>query len=145
MFKHFNAAFQNAMRPTFEQAIDKRMTKFKGNHIIKHYMKQKPIQRGFKYWCHNDVKTGYLYQFDDKYFGKTVSLDLELSGSVVMELIESLQGTYCRIIFENFYFSSQVVNRLMKERKIYFCGTVRAQAGSSERHEINKRPKKGRN
>jgi len=29
------------MTPTFEAAIDKRMTKFKGDHLMKQYMKQK--------------------------------------------------------------------------------------------------------
>jgi len=33
--------FRNAMTPTFEAAIDKRMTKFKGDHLMKQYMKQK--------------------------------------------------------------------------------------------------------
>ena len=42
-----------------------------------------------------------------------------------MELTESLKGTYCRIFFDNFFTSPQVVYRLIKERKIYSCGTVR--------------------
>ena len=60
LIKHFNAAFQNAMRPTFKQPIDERMTKFRGNYIMRQYMNQKPIQRSFKHWCRNDSKTGYL-------------------------------------------------------------------------------------
>ena len=31
------------MGPTFEQLIDKRITKLKGNHITKQYIKQKSI------------------------------------------------------------------------------------------------------
>ena len=124
LIKHFNAAFQNATSPTFEQAIDERMTKFKGYHIMKQYMKQKPIQRGFKHWCRNDSKTGYLFQFDI-YVGKTASPELGPSESVVMELTESLIGSRCRMFFDNFYTSPQLVYRLMKKRKIYSCGTVK--------------------
>ena len=31
--------FQAAMSPTYEEAIDERMTKFKGHHVMKQYMK----------------------------------------------------------------------------------------------------------
>jgi len=63
LIKHFNAAFQNAASLTFEQTIDERITKFRGYHVTKQYMKQKPIQRCFKPWYRNDSKTGNLYQF----------------------------------------------------------------------------------
>ena len=46
---HFNKAFQTAMSPTYEKVIDERMTKFKGHHAIKQYMKDKPIKLGFKH------------------------------------------------------------------------------------------------
>ena len=94
-------------------------------HIMKQYMKQKPIQRGFKHWCRDDSKTGYLFQFDIYVGKKTASLELGLSESDVMELTESLIGSRCRMFFDNFYTSPQLVYRLMKERKIYSCGTVK--------------------
>lgn len=125
LIKHFNAAFQNAMSPTFEQAIDERMTKFKGHHIMKQYMKQKPIQRGFKHWCRNDSRTGYLYQFDIYAGKKTASPEFGLAENVVLELTDSLKDSSCRMFFDNFYTSPQLVYRLMTERKIYSCGTVR--------------------
>ena len=88
--------------------------------------KAKPIQRGFKYWCCNDSKTGYLYQFDIYVGKKTASPELGPSERVVMKLTESLKDSHCRIFFANFLTSPQLVYRLMKERKIYFCGPVRA-------------------
>ena len=91
LIKHFNAAFQNAMSPTFEQAIDERMTKFKRHHIMKQYMKQKPIQRGFKHWCRNDSRTGYLYQFGIYAGKKTTSPEFGLAENVVLELTDSLK------------------------------------------------------
>ena len=52
------------MGPTNEQAIDEHMIKFKGQHSMKQYMPLKPIKRGFKMWCRNELATGYLFQFD---------------------------------------------------------------------------------
>ena len=46
---HFNKAFQAAVSPTHEEAIDERMIKFKGHHVMKQYMKDKLIKRGFKH------------------------------------------------------------------------------------------------
>ena len=42
------------MSPNIEQTIDERMTKFRGNHVMKQYMKQKQIQWGFKHGYRND-------------------------------------------------------------------------------------------
>ncbi|CAG4935842.1 unnamed protein product [Parnassius apollo] len=40
------------------------MVKFKGHNIMKQYMQNKPVKRGFNMWCRADSKTGYLLQFD---------------------------------------------------------------------------------
>ena len=88
-------------------------------------MKQKPIQRGFKHWCRNDSRTGYLYQFDIYAGKKTASPEFGLAENVVLELTDSLKDSSCRMFFDNFYTSPQLVYRLMTERKIYSCGTVR--------------------
>ena len=61
-----------------------------------------------------------------------------------MELTESLKGTYCRIFFDNFYTSPQVVYRLTKERKIYSCETVREhRRGLPKDMKLTKDLKKG--
>ena len=61
-----------------------------------------------------------------------------------MKLTESLKGTYCRIFFDNFYTSPQVVYRLMKERKIYSCETVRGhRRGLPKDMKLTKDLKKG--
>ena len=60
---HFNA-FVAAMAPSQFQFIDKHMIKCKGHNILRQYVKEKPIQRGFKLWCQCAAKTGYLYEYD---------------------------------------------------------------------------------
>ena len=78
------------MTPTYPQAIDERMTKFNGHHIMKQFMKDKPIKRGFKHWCRNDAKTGYLFEFDFYVGKKTEATEVRLSESVVPQLTKSL-------------------------------------------------------
>ena len=76
---HFNKSFLAAMNPTKHQSTDEQMLKFKGNYVLRLYVKGKPIQWGFKMWCKCDLKTGYQFKFDI-YAGKKanqVQLDLE--------------------------------------------------------------------
>ena len=126
LINHFNAAFQNAKMATFEQTIDERMTKFKGQNIMKQYMKDKPIQRGFKHWCRNDARSGYLYECDIYVGKKNCTTEVGLSENVVMQLMKSLSNTGCRLFIDNFYTSPALVYKLMKDHQIYACGTVRA-------------------
>ena len=79
----------------FEQTIDERVTKFKGSHLTKQYMKQQTIQSGFQHWCCNNLKPGYLHQFDFYVGKKKVSPEFGLSESVSMELTGSLKNRYC--------------------------------------------------
>ena len=122
---HFNKAFQTAMSPTYEEAIDERMTKFKGPLVMKQYMKDKPIKRGFKHWCRNDSKTGYMFEFDIYVGKKTTGTEYDLSESVVLQLTKSLVDSCCQIFFDSFYTSSRLVYRFLKERSIYTGGTVK--------------------
>ena len=59
----FNESFWSAMAPTKFQSIDEHMICFKG-HIIKQYVKGKPIQWGIKMWCQCESKSRYLFEFD---------------------------------------------------------------------------------
>ena len=55
------------------------MTKFKGKHSARQYLKNKPIKWGFKWWCRADSKNGYLHQFD-LYLEKTEFVEHNLGG-----------------------------------------------------------------
>ena len=100
------------------------MTKFNGHHVMKQYMKDKPIKRGFKHWCRNDSKTGYMLEFNIYVGKKTIRIEHGLSESAVQQLKESLVDSSCRIFFNSFYTSPRLVYRLLKQRSIYTWGTV---------------------
>ena len=64
LIDHFNRCFQAARNPSKQQSIDEHMIKFKGQNIMKQYIRNKPVKWGFKLWCRCDAVSGYLYQFD---------------------------------------------------------------------------------
>ena len=53
-----------AMQPESHQLIDEHMCKFKGKSLMRQYMKNEQIKRGFKFWFCCVSKLGYLYDFD---------------------------------------------------------------------------------
>ena len=99
------------------------MTKFKGHHSAKQYLKNKPIKWGFKWWFRADSKTGYLYEFQ-LYLGKNELPEYGLGESVVISLSKSLKDTHCTLYFDN-YFSSPALVKELYEQGIYAIGTVR--------------------
>ena len=56
IINHPNTAFRSAVSDGKSQAIDEHMTKFKGKHSARQYLKNKPIKWGFKWWCRADSK-----------------------------------------------------------------------------------------
>ena len=125
LINHFNDAFQAALSPTAEQSIDERMVKFKGQSMMKQYMKDKPIQRGFKHWCRNDSKTGYVFEID-LYTGKSPgkSPEVGLSEAVVLQLTRQITGCNIHLYIDNFYTSPNLLIKL-KDDAIFCTGTVR--------------------
>ena len=53
-----------AMQPESHQLIDEHMCKFKGKSLMRQYMKNEQIKRGFKFWFCCVSKLGYLYDFN---------------------------------------------------------------------------------
>ena len=49
IINHLNTAFRSAVSDGKSQAIDEHMTKFKGKHSARQYLKNKPIKWGFKW------------------------------------------------------------------------------------------------
>ena len=58
LFDHLGKNFQNMLQPEAHQSIDEHMCKFKGKSIMRQYMKNKPIKRGFKFWFRCGAKSG---------------------------------------------------------------------------------------
>ena len=123
VINHLNKAFQAAMSDADRQSIDEHMTKFKGRNSCKQYIKNKPIKWGFKWWCRCSSTTGYLYEFN-LYLGKKEKTEIGLGESVVLNLSQKLEGSYCTLYFDNFFNSPLLVNKLY-EKGLYCVGTVR--------------------
>ena len=123
IINHLNTAFRSAVSDGKSQAIDEHMTKFKGKHSARQYLKNKPIKWGFKWWCRADSKNGYLHQFD-LYLGKKEFVEHNLGESVVMELCKPLENTNCAIFCDNF-FASPLLVKNMRQKGLYVTGTTR--------------------
>ncbi|CAH2108202.1 unnamed protein product [Euphydryas editha] len=123
---HFNCSFQEALYNTISQSVDEHMVKFKGHNIMKQYMQNKPVKRGFKLWCRADSATGYLFQFDIYTGKKRTGVEVGLGESVVLELTKPLVGLGCEVYFDN-YFNSPILQYNLAKLNIKACGTVRLQ------------------
>ena len=121
---YFNRCFQAARSASKQQSIDEHMIKFKGHNIMKRYIRNKPVKWGFKLWCRCDAVSGYLYQFD-LYTGRKTATEYGLGEGVVIMLTTPLEELGCQIFTDNF-FNSPLLQIKMFEKKIYLCGTVRA-------------------
>ena len=88
-------------------------------------MADKPVKWGFKLWCRCDAVSGYLYQFD-LYTGRKTDTEYGLGEGVVIMLTNSLEQLCCQIFIDNFFFNSPLLQVKKFEKKIYLCGTVRA-------------------
>ena len=107
ILNHFNDAFLKAMNPTEFQSVDEGMCKFKGHNLMKQYLKDKPVKRGFKFWCRRDSKSGYLFEID-LYAGKKTSAEYGLGENVVLQLTEKLEGLNCEIFMDNYFTSPRL-------------------------------------
>ena len=85
--------------------MDEHVIKYKSRSILRHHIKSKPIKWGFRIWYRYAPKTGYLYEFDI-YTGRKETTEFGLGESVVLQIAEKLNGSFCRIFFKNlFYFA----------------------------------------
>ena len=123
LIEHFNNVYQNNAQIVSHQSIDEHMVKFKGNHSMKQYIKNKPIKWGFKMWMRCDAVTGYLYKYDI-YTGKKGQPELDVGESVVLDLTKTLSGTGVTTYTDNYFSSPTLVARLLN-RGMYFVGIVR--------------------
>ena len=78
---------------------------------MKQYIKEKLSKWGFKYWYRCYSETGYVYQLElhQKWKEKR---ELNLRSSVVVDLCQVLEDTYCHILFDNFFRSPTLIQKL---------------------------------
>lgn len=136
-------------RPSSFVVIDESMIAFKGRSMLKQYMPNKPIKRGYKVWCLADSTTGFIIGFI-VYTGKEEAIrNSPLGERVVLSFADKIRPGSV-LVLDNFFTSVSATSKLL-EKKIYSCGTVRSNSKnlpafmkkSKEMKKIEKTMKRG--
>ena len=111
------------MEPEAKQSLDEHMIKYKGSSVMQQHIKKTWIKWDFGMWYRCAQKTGYLYQFDI-YTGRKKTTEFGLGESVVLQLTEKLNGSFCPIFFHNFFTWSSLLRKLT-DNSLYGKGVLR--------------------
>jgi hypothetical protein len=130
VFMMLKQKFREAMpAPGQWISMDEAMMKYYGRlcPIVKS-MPQKPIKKGFLFYCAVDYKTKWAFDinlsdgaWDDKDFS---SVPWGKTGQRVLDLIDHIPGEYHVIVMDNFYSSEALAKELLRKNQ-YMIGTVR--------------------
>ena len=82
---------------------------------MKRYVTSKLIKWGFIFWFHCDSKAWYLYEMD---LGRKESTKYNLEESVALNLATSLNGSYCILLFNNFFSSPNLIQTLFEKKHL---------------------------
>ena len=122
---HLVKNFKDTYIPNEHVTVDKSMVKFKGRLAFRQYLPSKPTKWGVKVWSLCESSTGYTWNFQ-VYTGRVAGQQEHgLSYPVVMQLTEDLQGSYMKVMMDNFYMGVELLEAL-RVRGLLACGTVRA-------------------
>ena len=124
LFDHLLKNFREAIQPESPQLIDEHRCKFKGKSLMRQYMKNKPINWGFRFWFCCRSKSEYLCEFDMN-LRKKGNTEFGLGESVALSLCKGLKDTNCYVFFDNFFKSPTPMAKLL-ENGIYGIRTLRA-------------------
>ncbi|XP_064614532.1 piggyBac transposable element-derived protein 2-like [Liolophura sinensis] len=112
--------------PLQDQSVDEIMVAFKGRSGLKQYIRNKPRKWGFKLWARAG-SDGILHDFD-VYQGKRDtdnSNRVGMGGNVVLEMTRKLPtDANFRIYADNLFSGLALVNEL-RDRGMWYVGTVR--------------------
>ena len=139
VIKHLNKVFAGSLSNSPFQIVDKHMYKFKGRSSMKQYIKNKPNKWGFKYWYRCDSETGYVCQLE-LYQGWKEERELNLGSSVVLDLSQVLQDTFCDMFFDNFFNSRTLIQKLHDK---YGLGRARSDRINMPQMKKDKEMKRG--
>ena len=101
MKDYLNEPFLRSMKPEVDESVDEHRIKYKSRRIMRQHIKNKPIKWGFWMWYRCTPKTGYLYEFDI-YTGRKETTEFGLGESVMVQLKEKLNGSFCHIFLTIF-------------------------------------------
>ena len=122
---HLVNNFKDTYIPDEHVTIDESMVKFKGRLAFRQYLPSKPTKWGVKVWSLCESNTGYTWNLQ-VYTGRVAGQQEHgLPYRVVTQLTEDLQGSYMKIMMDNFYTGVELLEAL-RARGLLACGTVRA-------------------
>ena len=94
LIDYLNECFLSSMEPGVEESGNEHMIKCKGRGIMRQHIKYELIKWVFRMWHRCTPKTWHLCEFDI-YTGKKDTADFRLGESVVLQLTEKLNGSFC--------------------------------------------------
>lgn len=108
-----------------KQSVDEQIIPFKGRSGIKQYIKNKPHKWGYKCFTRAG-SSGLLYDFKI-YTGKNTASDygIGFSGNIVLTLADNIPVDKNYKLYADNFFSSLMLVKHLKERGIFYLGTVR--------------------
>ena len=122
---HLVKNFKDTYIPNEHVTGDESMVKFKGRLAFRQYLPSKPTKWGVKVWLLCESSTGYTWNFQ-VYTGRVAGQQEHgLSYRVVMQLTVDLQGSFMKVMMDNFYMGVELLEAL-HVRGLLACGTVRA-------------------
>uniref|UniRef100_A0A667Z5P7 PiggyBac transposable element-derived protein domain-containing protein n=1 Tax=Myripristis murdjan TaxID=586833 RepID=A0A667Z5P7_9TELE len=107
-------------------AVDEIIVPFKGKSHLRCYMPAKPHKWGFKMWGRTG-QSGFLYDFDVCQGAENLDKekpDVGATGDIILKLTSTLPAGKNHKVFADNYFTSVPLVEHLKQRGIYFIGTV---------------------
>jgi Transposase IS4 len=124
-----NARFAEVYKPRQHLSVDESMVLFKGRHMSKQYMPNKPVKWGFKFWMVAEAATGYCLRvelYEGKNRGEARNATVRKYGlgyDVVDTLTENYQKRNHVVYYDRFFSSVQLAEDLLS-KETYVNSTV---------------------
>ncbi|KAG0431254.1 PiggyBac transposable element-derived protein 4 [Dictyocoela muelleri] len=135
IINYLNELFNSLYSPNQELSIDEGICKYQGRYSFKTYMPNKPIKVGMKFYILADSKTSFVLNFR-LYTRKYLSIK-----DTVQDLLKNHTGKNHTLYMDNYYNSFDLA-KILREKKIFVCGTMRMNRGEPPEFAIMKKKMK---